>query len=281
MMRHAEVNGVCLPYLEQGSGQPLIFVHGALSDLRVWEPVRAEIVKRGDIATTNRYIAYTQRYFGTHAWKDDGKEFSAATHADDLAAFIAALDAGPVHLIGASYGGLVAATAAVANPALVRSLTLYEPALVCVLPEGSENGKAARKDRAEFMRPVISAIKAGDNMKAARLMYEAAHQLPPGGFDHEPHVTRTTVLDNARTLPLLLAALSSSDITCDVLKAFARPTLVMRGEKTQAYYALINEAISKCFPAARQVVLNDVNHGGVRRDPAAFSAAVLEFISTC
>jgi pimeloyl-ACP methyl ester carboxylesterase len=280
MARHAEVNGVCLPYVEQGSGQLVVLVHGALSDLRVWEPVRDEIAKRDEIATKYRFIAYTQRYFGTLAWKDDGRKLSAATHADDLAELIAVLDAGPAHLIGMSYGGLVAATAAAKDPVLVRSLTLYEPALVCLLPEGSENGKAARKDRAEFMGPVIAAIKAGDNVKAARLMYEAVNQLPPGGFDGEPRWTQATVLDNARTLPLLLAALSS-DITCAALMEFARPTLVMRGEKTQTYYALINEAVGKCFPAARQVVLKNANHGGARREPAAFSAAVLEFISQC
>jgi pimeloyl-ACP methyl ester carboxylesterase len=64
-----------------------------------------------------------------------------------------------------------------------------------------------------------------------------------------------------------------------MLKSFARPTLVMRGEKTQAFYALITEAIGKCVPGAQQVVLQNVNHDGPRRDPTAFSAAVLDFLS--
>jgi hypothetical protein len=41
-----EVNGVRLPYAEQGSGEPIVFVHGALSDLRAWEPVGEEIAKK-------------------------------------------------------------------------------------------------------------------------------------------------------------------------------------------------------------------------------------------
>jgi pimeloyl-ACP methyl ester carboxylesterase len=64
-----------------------------------------------------------------------------------------------------------------------------------------------------------------------------------------------------------------------MLKSFARPTLVMRGEKTQAFYALVTEAIGKCVPGAQLVVLPNVNHDGPRRDPAAFSAAVLDFLS--
>jgi len=78
LAKEIEVNRVRLSYIEQGSGEPIVFVHGAFSDLRVWEPVREEVAKR------YRFIAYTQRYHGVGAWKDDGKEYSTATHADDL-----------------------------------------------------------------------------------------------------------------------------------------------------------------------------------------------------
>ena len=64
-----------------------------------------------------------------------------------------------------------------------------------------------------------------------------------------------------------------------MLKDFTRPTLVMRGEKTLAFYALISEAITKCVPGAQQVILQNVNHDGPVRDPSAFSAAVFEFLS--
>lgn len=93
-----EVNGVRLQYVEDGIGEPVVFVHGAVSDSRAWEPVRDQIAKK------YHFIAYTQRYFGTAEWKDDGKEFGVATHADDLAKFISSLNVGPVHLVGWSYG---------------------------------------------------------------------------------------------------------------------------------------------------------------------------------
>ena len=77
--KEVEINGVRLQYVEQGSGEPMVFVHGAPSDLRTWEPVRE------GIANKYRFIAYTQRYFGTEPWPDDGKNFSIPTLADDLA----------------------------------------------------------------------------------------------------------------------------------------------------------------------------------------------------
>ena len=175
--KEVEVNGVRLQYIEQGSGEPLVFVHGAPLDLRAWEPVREEIAKR------YRFIAYTQRYFGTGPWPDEGKNFSIATHADDLAKFITSLNAGPVHLVGWSYGGQVAMTAALNDPSLVRSLILYEATVISVLPAESTEGKMAREDRAKMLDPDVAAAKAGDIIKAAKLVQEAVFQLPPGGFD--------------------------------------------------------------------------------------------------
>src|SRR5689334_10086664 len=141
--KQVEVNGFRLQYIEQGSGEPIVFVHGAPHDLRAWEWVKEAIAKE------YRFIAYTQRYFGTEPWPDTGNNFSIANHADDLAKFITSLNAGPVHLVGWSHGGLVAMTAAVSDPSLVRRLILYEASVISVLPAESPEGKIAREDRAK------------------------------------------------------------------------------------------------------------------------------------
>jgi pimeloyl-ACP methyl ester carboxylesterase len=273
LAKKVEVNGVHLQYLEDGSGEPVVFVHGTPSDLRIWEPVREEIAKR------YQFIAYTQRYFGTEPWPDEGKNFSIATLADDLAKFIKALNAGPVHLVGWSFGGLVAATAAVNDPSLIRSLILYEATVISVLPAESLEGKTAREDWAEIAGPYVAAAKAGDFLKAAKLLLEAVFQLLPGEFDSWPGDWQTWLLENARIVPLLLAAPPPPAITCAMLKEFTPATLVMRGEKTRVFFALTSEAITKCVPGALQIVLPTVNHDGPVRDPAGFSAAVIAFLS--
>jgi pimeloyl-ACP methyl ester carboxylesterase len=272
--KEVEVNGVRLQYIEHGSGEPIVFVHGAPHDLRAWEPVREEIAKR------YRFIAYTQRYFGTEPWPDEGKNYSIATHADDLAKFITSLNAGPVHLVGWSHGGLVSATAAVSDPSLVRSLILYEANVISVLPAESPEGKIVREDRARMFGPVVAAAsETGDFIKAAKLLQEVVFQLRPGEFNSLPEDLQTVLLDNARVVPLMFAAPPPPVITCDMLKDFTRPTLVMRGEKSRAFFTLISEAITKCVPGARQVILQNVNHDAPWRDPAAFVAAILDFLS--
>jgi pimeloyl-ACP methyl ester carboxylesterase len=268
-----EINGVRLTYVEQGSGEPIVFVHGAFSDLRVWEPIRDEVAKR------YWFVAYNQRYFGTEPWPDDGKNFGIQTDANDLAKFITSLRAGPVHLVTRSRGGGVAMAAALKNPALVRTLTLHEPALLSVLPVDSAEGKAAREDRSKFISAAIAANKAGDPVRTVRLFIEAVWQLGPGGFDRLPEASQRMLLDNARTAPLLFGGGAPPPaITCDVLRTFTRPTLVTHGEKTHAYYKLINEGVSKCVPGAQQVSF-PLFHNAPSADPSAFTAALFEFMS--
>jgi pimeloyl-ACP methyl ester carboxylesterase len=272
-VKEVEVNGVRLSYVEDGSGEPIIFLHGAFSDLRVWEPSGDEVAKR------YRFIAYTQRYHGTNPWPDDGKNFSVATHVDDLARFITSLNVGPVHLVGRSGGATRAMIAALQNPALVRTLTLHEPSLLSVLPPASAEGKAAREDWAKMSAAAIAANKAGDPVQAMRLFFEEVYQLEPGGFDRLSEATRTMFLDNARTAPLMFGAPPPLAVTCDELKTFTRPTLVTQGEKTRAFNKLINEGISKCVRGAQQVSFPGLVHNAPSADPAAFTAALFEFLS--
>jgi hypothetical protein len=70
VVKHMSVNGTSLAYVEQGQGTPVVFVHGAISDYRTWERQREAFPRR------YRYIALSQRYFGTDPWPDNGAKFS-------------------------------------------------------------------------------------------------------------------------------------------------------------------------------------------------------------
>jgi pimeloyl-ACP methyl ester carboxylesterase len=270
-LKQAKVNGVKLTYVEQGKGIPVVFVHGALSDYRVWEP------QREAIAQHYRFVSYTQRYFGTDAWPDDGKNFSAVTHAADLAEFVRVLNAGPVHLVSWSYGGLVATLMALEHPELVRSQVLFEPtirSLITDLPEG----KAAAAQVANVYTPAIAAAKSGDTAQATKLFMEAVFRLPPGGFDTESQVWRKIWLDSARSVPPQVAAPPPPAITCDRLKATKSPMLVMRGANTYAMWSLISEHMVRCAPGSRLMTIPNINHDGPMRDPVAFNVALLDFL---
>jgi non-heme chloroperoxidase len=88
-----EINGASLAYLEQGQGDAVVFVHGSLDDLRSW---RLQIPAFG---SHYRALAYSRRYHYPNAQPSGAFDYTAALHADDLAAFIGWLGPQPVHLV--------------------------------------------------------------------------------------------------------------------------------------------------------------------------------------
>jgi pimeloyl-ACP methyl ester carboxylesterase len=269
--RQLPVNGVTLPYVEQGSGEPVVFVHGAVGDLRFWEPQRRAVALR------HRFIAYTFRYHGSAPWSDDGKQYTMATHAADLAAFIAGLKAGPVHLVGLSYGGTLAALVAMEHPELVRRLILVEPSLFSLLAEAAD-GKTALEAWQTSVQPVLVALKSEDAVGATKLLVDVVNNQGAGSFDKQPAALRQMLLDNARTLPLTFAT-TPMTVSCSALGAVKAPTLVMDGEDTALWFSRINEAVVRCVPGSRRVTLADTTHLIPQQDPTAFNAAVLQFVN--
>ena len=271
LTKEIEANGVKLTYVDEGTGEPIVILHGAVADLRAWEPMREVI------AEEHRFITPTLRYFGVGDWPDKGEQFSTTTHADDITAFIKALDLGPVHLVGWSYGANVATATALENPDLVQSLVLFEPALSSLVKEG-EAGDAAREAAGKMFSPVTAAVQEGDAEKATRLLVEGVFQMPPGGFDSQPQEVQTIQLANARTMPLLWLA-PPWNVTCDMLKALDKPTLVVHGAESNAFFSHVAQVMGECLPQAEVAVLPNVNHDGPLRDPAGLARMIEDFVA--
>lgn len=270
-MKQAHVNGVDLPYIEEGQGIPVVFVHGSMSDYRIWE------AERPAVAAGYRYIAYTQRYFGSAPWQDDGQKFNQMTHAADLIAFIKNLNAGPVHVVAWSYGGSVAALAASQHSELVRSLSIHEPTIGSLIVNTSE-GKAAVGDFGKEIAQLRSVANSGDTLGATSQFWEFVVRLPAGGFDREPQALRQIVLDNARTVPLSLNA-PPQPITCDMVRAIRAPVLITVGASTRALWTLAARAMAGCAQHGELVTIANSNHDAIVRQPAAFSQALLDFLA--
>ena len=270
-IRKIEINGVNLVYLDQGRGTTVVFVHGAFSDHRVWE------AQREVVAAHYRYIALTRRYHGTGPWPDNGESFSAATHAADLAAFIRALDAGPVHLVGRSYGGYIAILVALQHPDLVQSAVVQEPAIVSLLT-GPE-GKAILDERNHSAVQSRAAIAGGDLKKATILFAEWVNNKGPGSFNQEPEAYCAMALDNARTIPLQLTpAAPPVPITCEQLRQFKPPLLIVNGAQTRRFFSLVGEEVARCVAGSTRLVVANATHGPASQNPTVFNDALLKFL---
>ncbi len=103
-----------LEVIEHGSGPPVVLVHGSI--------VGAEVTwrRQRELGARWRLLALNRPGFGASPAPARG-DFDAE------APLVAALLGGSSHLVGHSYGGVVALCAAVLRPAAVRSLTVSEP----------------------------------------------------------------------------------------------------------------------------------------------------------
>ena len=265
------VNDGAMRYVEQGQGVPVVFVHGSMSDRRVWDAYRPQVAARC------RYIAIDQRYFGAEPWADAGGRFSQPTHADDLAAFIRSLGAGPAHVVSWSYGGSVATLAASRHPELFRSLTLHEPTIGSLIV-GTPEGKAAAADFGAEVGRIRAVANAGDTPAAMRQFWEFVPKLPPGGFETEPAALRRMVQDNQRTVPLTLNA-PPQPIGCETVKSIRAPAPITVGADTRPLWTLAAAAWQRCAVDAELAVIPNSNHDAIVRSPQAFAALLMPFLA--
>ena len=115
-MEYVDVGGMQIAYTRSGSGPPLVMLHGAPSDSRIWQWMLP------DLSRDHTVVAWDAPGFGESSDIDD--DWRATRFADALAAFIAALDLERPHLVGHSFGTMVALSTFQRHPALPASLVL-------------------------------------------------------------------------------------------------------------------------------------------------------------
>jgi pimeloyl-ACP methyl ester carboxylesterase len=267
MMHHASIDGFCLAYADEGSGPPIVFVHGGFTDHRIWAPQVAEF------AHNYRCIAIDQRYFGL-SWQQIGPPFSLATHGQDLCRFVKQVCADPVHVVASSYGSAVALYAAVECPWLVKSLFLNEPSLASIVTDAAD--RAILASERSSMAPVAQALADNDAPLAVRLFCDWT--AFPGAFGTLPEVDQAIFLDNARTIGPHFAAPAPTLLQAQIA-ALRMPVSFTVGEKTRPFFRTLLRAACQALPNATVTVIPGAHHGAPFENAAAFNAALLSHLT--
>lgn len=268
--RRIQANGTELMFTDNGDGRPIVAVHGAVSDGRVWAGLAPQLPAK------YRFIAYSQRYFGTQPWADRGAAFSRDTHIDDLIAFTASLNAGPVTLVTWSYGGDIGTHAMLRRPDLFRAAVHYEPSIGGLL-HNTPGGREAQAAFVSSLEPAIEALGSGRIEDAGFLFLEAICGMQPGTGRDEPEPWLSIVRDNARTLPLLLGLEAGAPISEEQLTGITQPVLIVLGEHALPRYRLIGERLRDCLPTASIETLPGVGHDGPYRNAEGFAQMIARF----
>jgi non-heme chloroperoxidase len=273
-IKTVRVKGAELSYVEQGRGDPVILIHGALHDYRSWSAQWPELSKRF------RVIAYSQRYNHPNAPVADGSQFSVDIFAADLAALIETLSLAPTHLVGHSRGANIALRVARDHPALVRSVVLGEGGSAAILALSPEFKALPPDTPGQQGR---EAFRRGDIESAARILAENVTGTK-GVYDQLPPAQRRMMLDNIpREWGVQSAAppatSGSPQFMCDDARQIKVPTLIIMGERTITRNRLMTDELRKCMPGSEYAVLPAATHALQLENPSGFNKIVVEFLA--
>lgn len=271
-VKQVSINGSEFAYVEAGSGDPLVLVHGGLQDHRLWADLLLEFSRHF------RVIAYSRRnHFPNQMSADGAPDGAGDVHAEDLKLLISALGLKRVHIVAHSSGAVAAMFFAARNPESVRALALNEPPAAGLLASTTD-GPAILREFGTGLTPAREAFRARDFDRAVRLFVDAVGQ--PGAFERRSVADRRMAMDNV--LAHLADSISTqprAPFNCDSAKHVTVPTLLTNGEHSPRFFHRIVEELAGCLPRAERVMIPNASHTVPRENPQSYSQAILAFLT--
>lgn len=253
----ADVAGARIAWWSEGEGPSLVLVHAGVADARMWEPLLPAL------AASHQVVRYDMRGFGRTRSMP-----GTFVPARDLAALLDALGIARAHVVGASFGGLVALELALADPARVASLVLLAPALPDIDPSPQLLAFAQAEERAIAVGRIDDAVEINVKMWAAQSTDDV----------------RSLVAEMQRTafdLQLRERA-ESAELEPPVserLSAILVPTTIAIGDRDVTDFARVAERLERELPDASQQRIAGAGHLPALDQPAAVAQLILSHVA--
>jgi pimeloyl-ACP methyl ester carboxylesterase len=227
-----------IDYQESGQGPTIVLVPGSCSTGAAWRPIMSHWQSRFRCVTTSLlgYGATAERR--TLVDSDIGYEAEILESVIRRAAY-------PVHLVGHSFGGLVALAIAIRNRVPLLSLTILEaPAPEILRQMGEYSQYRAFREMTDIY---FSMFQAGDRNAIQQMIdfYGGA-----GTFAGWPQRVRDYAIESTATNILDWASAYGFKLTRRALTKIDIPTLVLWGETSHPAVQRTNQLLAQCTKAS-------------------------------
>lgn len=226
---------------ELGSGAPVVMLHSGGMSSRQWARLATRLAPR--------FRTLSMNFLGYGESDPAGEAFRVE---DDLQAALALIDAQsePVHLVGHSYGGLVALWAARARR--VRTLTLCEPVAFGVLhSRGDAEGLAELGDDATFGQ------EPGSEAWLSRFV---DYWNGKGAWKSLPGPSRDAFLRVGTKVYQEVAGIMADRTSHEDYRAVDAPTLIVCGDRTTLAERHVCTILAETLPRAELRMVEGAGH---------------------
>jgi pimeloyl-ACP methyl ester carboxylesterase len=259
-VERVDVDGLEIAYGRQGTGPPLVLLHGAPSDSRLWQWMVP------DLARDHTVIAWDAPGFGQSS--DIDEEWRAPQFADVLADLLTALDVQRPHVVGHSFGSMLALSFFENHPSMPASLVLV----------GGYAGWAGS----------LPANAVSTRVRAFLDIADHADDFEPRSFpglfsdliaQDRAAALETMLRENVRPASVRAAAYIGGQTDFrPMLSTIDVPTLVLHGEADARSPIAAAQELHAHIPASELVVLPRLGHACCIEDPEACTDAIRRFV---
>ncbi len=259
-MDEVKIGGLRIAFERKGEGPPLVLLHGALSDSRMW---RRQLDELSDDFTV---VAWDAPGCGHSA--DPPEAFHLPDYADCLAAFIEEIGLTRPHVLGLSFGGGLALELYRRYSTIPRTLVLASAyagwagslpseAVEERLQKGLQQSELPPEQVVQTWIPTLFSEAASADVidETAAIM----SQFHPVG------------------MRAMLMAFAEADLN-DMLSSIEVPTLLLYGDADQRSPPNVAEHLHAKIPTSRLAIMPGVGHLSNVEAPATFNAEVRNFL---
>jgi len=256
--------------LAAGAGAPVVMLHSSLGSKSQWSALAARLVPRF------RVIALDLCGYGDNAMPAAPDSF---TLDDEVRLVTSHLDrlVPPhvrVHLVGHSYGGLVALRFAQRSKGRVASLSLYEPVAFRVL----DNDDPGLRDVRRMAGCLPGLIAAGLRLHATQAFVD--FWSGEGSYARLARPAQVGIARNIGKVPLDFQAAMSCPMEPTSLRSIVAPTLLLSGTRGPAVAQGIVTRLTHALPK-RHVARIDAGHMGPVTAPHLVNPWIEAFVDMC